>query len=77
MRVGRRSYRPSIELNCLADPEDVRRLVVGLRLAWAVGRSPELGRYLEPALAGPAPVHAEAPGPAVTGIAPPERTPSH
>lgn len=39
---------PRIDLNLCEDPEDVRRLVEGMRLVWALARSPSLARLLEP-----------------------------
>lgn len=39
--------QPRIELNYLADPEDTRRMVEGLRLAWQVARSPAIAQHAE------------------------------
>ena len=38
---------PLVELNYTADPEDLRRLVEGVRLAWQVAHEPELARHVE------------------------------
>jgi choline dehydrogenase len=38
---------PRIDLKLCADPEDVRRLVEGMRLVWALARSTPLARLLE------------------------------
>jgi choline dehydrogenase len=36
---------PVIELNFAADPEDLRRLVGGVRLAWQIAHQPEIARH--------------------------------
>jgi choline dehydrogenase len=36
---------PLIELNLAADPEDMRRLVEGVRIAWQVAHEPEVARH--------------------------------
>ncbi|WIM92812.1 GMC family oxidoreductase N-terminal domain-containing protein [Actinoplanes oblitus] len=36
---------PRIELNYLSDPEDLRRMREGLRLAWSLAQRPELQKY--------------------------------
>jgi choline dehydrogenase len=36
---------PVIELNFAADPEDLRRLVEGVRLAWQIAHQPEIARH--------------------------------
>jgi choline dehydrogenase len=38
---------PTIELNFASDPEDLRRLVEGVRLAWRIAHQPELARHFE------------------------------
>jgi choline dehydrogenase len=38
---------PAISVNCLDHPEDLRRMVAGLRLAWTLARSPRLRPYVE------------------------------
>jgi choline dehydrogenase len=38
---------PVIELNYTADPEDLRRLVEGVRLAWQVAHQPEIARHID------------------------------
>jgi choline dehydrogenase-like flavoprotein len=38
---------PAIELNFAADPEDLRRLVEGVRLAWEIALQPELAGHVE------------------------------
>ena len=38
---------PRIELNLAADPEDLRRLVEGVRLAWHVAHEPEIARHTD------------------------------
>jgi choline dehydrogenase len=37
--------RPLIQLNFAADPEDLRRLVEGVRLAWQIAHQPEIVRH--------------------------------
>src|SRR5262249_54390404 len=37
--------QPLIKLNFAADPEDLRRLMTGVRLAWQIARQPEIARY--------------------------------
>lgn len=39
--------QPKIELNYFADPEDLRRMTEGIRLAWQIAREPELTRFTE------------------------------
>jgi choline dehydrogenase len=39
--------QPLIQLNLAADPEDLRRLVEGVRLAWQIAHEPEIARYTE------------------------------
>ena len=41
------SVPPVIELNFAADPEDLRRLVEGVRLAWQVAHEPEIARHVD------------------------------
>ena len=36
---------PRIQLNFAADPEDLRRLVGGVRLAWQIAHQPEIARH--------------------------------
>jgi choline dehydrogenase len=38
---------PLIELNFAADPEDLRRLMEGVRLAWHVAHQPEIARHTD------------------------------
>jgi choline dehydrogenase len=38
---------PVIKLNFAADPEDLRRLVEGVRLAWQVAHQPEIARHTD------------------------------
>jgi choline dehydrogenase len=38
---------PVINLNYATDPEDLRRLVEGVRLAWQLAHEPELARHVE------------------------------
>jgi choline dehydrogenase-like flavoprotein len=38
---------PLVELNYTADPEDLRRLVEGVRLAWQLAHEPEIARHVE------------------------------
>jgi choline dehydrogenase len=38
---------PRIELNLAAEPEDLRRLVAGVRLAWQVAHEPEIARHTD------------------------------
>ena len=37
--------QPRIQLNFAADPEDLRRLVEGVRLAWHIAHQPEIARH--------------------------------
>ena len=39
------SVPPRIELNFAAHPEDLRRLVEGVRLAWQIAHQPEIARH--------------------------------
>ena len=39
--------QPRIELNYLDDPEDMRRMVDGVRLAWRVAQWPAIARHAE------------------------------
>ena len=39
--------QPRIELNYFAEPEDMRRMIEGVRLCWAVARGPELAPFVE------------------------------
>lgn len=39
--------QPRIELNYLDDPEDMRRMVEGVRLAWRVAQWPAITRHAE------------------------------
>ena len=41
------SVQPTIDLDYTADPEDMRRLVEGLRIAWKVVNSSEMAPYVE------------------------------
>jgi choline dehydrogenase-like flavoprotein len=36
---------PRIELNLAADPEDLRRLMAGVRLAWQIAHQPQIARH--------------------------------
>ena len=38
--------QPVIQLNFAADPEDLRRLVAGVRLAWQIAHQPEIARHI-------------------------------
>jgi choline dehydrogenase len=38
---------PLVELNFTADPEDLRRLAEGVRLAWQLAHEPEIARHME------------------------------
>ena len=38
---------PLVELNYAADPEDLRRLVEGVRLAWQIAHEPEIAHHVE------------------------------
>jgi len=38
--------QPAIQLNFAADPEDLRRLVEGVRLAWQIAHQPEIARHM-------------------------------
>ena len=38
--------QPLIQLNYAADPEDLRRLVAGVRLAWQIAHQPEIARHM-------------------------------
>ena len=38
---------PLVELNYAADPEDLRRLVEGVRLAWQLAHEPEIAHHVE------------------------------
>jgi choline dehydrogenase len=38
---------PSITLNYLADPEDMRRMVEGVRIAWEIGQDPAIRQFAE------------------------------
>jgi choline dehydrogenase len=42
--------QPTIVLNYLADPEDMRRMIEGVRLAWTAGRSPAIAAFTERAV---------------------------
>ena len=37
--------QPRIQLNFAADPEDLRRLVEGVRLAWQIAHQPQIARH--------------------------------
>ena len=39
--------QPKIDLNYFADPEDLRRLAEGVRLAWQIAQEPELAQFTE------------------------------
>ena len=39
--------QPIIELNFAADPEDLRRLLEGVRLAWRIAHEPEIVRHVD------------------------------
>jgi choline dehydrogenase len=41
------SVPPVIELNFTAHPEDLRRLMEGVRLAWEVAHTPQIARYVD------------------------------
>jgi choline dehydrogenase len=34
--------QPNIDLNYLSDPEDMRRMIDGMRLAWRIAQQPEV-----------------------------------
>ena len=38
--------QPLIQLNFAADPEDLRRLMAGVRLAWQIAHQPEIARHM-------------------------------
>jgi choline dehydrogenase len=38
--------QPRIQLNFTADPEDLRRLLEGVRLAWQIAQQPEMARHI-------------------------------
>src|SRR5678815_4004348 len=38
---------PKIELNYVAEPDDLRKLMDGLRLAWRVAHEPEIAQHIE------------------------------
>jgi choline dehydrogenase len=38
--------QPAIQLNFAADPEDLRRLAEGVRLAWQIAHQPEIARHM-------------------------------
>jgi hypothetical protein len=38
--------QPLIQLNFAADPEALRRLVAGVRLAWQIAHEPEIARHM-------------------------------
>jgi choline dehydrogenase-like flavoprotein len=38
---------PVVKLDFAADPEDLRRLVAGVRLAWEVAHQPEIARHTD------------------------------
>jgi choline dehydrogenase len=38
--------QPRIQLNFTADPEDLRRLLEGVRLAWQIAQQPEISRHM-------------------------------
>jgi choline dehydrogenase len=42
--------QPAIQLNYLDDPEDMRRMVEGVRIAWRIGRSPAIRAFAERAV---------------------------
>jgi choline dehydrogenase len=39
--------QPLIQLNFAADPEDLRRLMAGVRLAWQIAHQPEIARHTQ------------------------------
>ena len=39
--------QPRIQLNFTADPEDLRRLMEGVRLAWQIAHQPEIARHTQ------------------------------
>ena len=41
------AVQPTIALNFLAAPEDMRRMVEGVRLGWEIGRSPAIRQFAE------------------------------
>jgi choline dehydrogenase len=41
------SVQPVIHLNHASDPQDVRRLVEGVRLAWRIAHEPEIAHHIE------------------------------
>jgi choline dehydrogenase len=41
------AVQPTLTLNYLSDPEDMRRMVEGVRLAWKIGKSPKIRAFAE------------------------------
>jgi choline dehydrogenase len=41
------TVQPTISLNYLADSEDMRRMVEGVRIAWEIGKDPAIRQYAE------------------------------
>jgi choline dehydrogenase len=41
------TVQPIIALNYLTDPEDMRRMVEGVRIAWEIGKDPAIRQYAE------------------------------
>ena len=39
--------QPRIQLNYAADPQDLRRLLAGVRLAWRIAHEPEIARFMQ------------------------------
>jgi choline dehydrogenase len=44
------AVQPTLALNFLDDPEDMRRMVEGVRIAWEIGRSPAIRAFAERAV---------------------------
>jgi choline dehydrogenase len=41
------SRQPRIDLNYASDPDDLRRLIEGVRLAWRIANEPEIAKHVE------------------------------
>jgi choline dehydrogenase len=44
------TVQPTLVLNYLADPEDMRRMVEGVRIAWEIGKAPAIQAFAERAV---------------------------
>jgi choline dehydrogenase len=51
LRSADPAEQPNLEMNYVSDPEDMRRMVDGLRLCWRIMHGPELAPYLQEVLA--------------------------